>query len=386
MDFLDSPPDLVKGTYTTDLNINKIHEAICVRYEFFYKSVGIIQEKIIDLIKDLDAEKISHNEYKTLETQINTLKKAMYDYDKNISYNKYLKDVEKILYEYNKVASNKSKGVVVFYKIKENESSEIIEKRLRIIQEYLNIAKNHIRLEITHKIHVKILCPGCGTDLNKLFMDEDSGMSICPECGCEKETISYNSTYKDVQRINLGNRNNYDDCENFRKALQRFQGKQSHRPPQKLYEQLDEYFTKLGKFTSKEIQELPINKEGQKIGTSRQMMFEALAETNNSAYYDDINLILHIYWGWILPNISKLEEQIMDDYITTQKVYNSIQNKDRNASLNIQFRLFVHLKAVGYPCSKNDFKIQTSRDSLIFHNEMWKIMCESTGLRFYSVI
>lgn len=386
MDFLDSPPDLVKGSYATDLNINKIHDAICTRYDFFHRSIGIIDEKIIHLIKELDTEKISHNEYKSLETQINNLKKAMYDYKHNITYIKYMNDVENILQEYNKVASNKSKGVVVFYKIKDVEEPETIVKRLKIIQEYLNIAKNHIRLEIIQKIQIKILCPGCGIDLNNIFLDEDSGMCICPQCGYERETISYNSTYKDVQRINLGNKNNYDDCENFRKALQRFQGKQSHRPPKKLYEQLDEYFKKMGKYSSKEIQSLPINEEGQKKGTSREMMFEALSETNNSAYYDDINLILHIYWGWNLPNICHLEEKIMDDYISTQKVYNSIQNKDRNASLNIQFRLFVHLKAADYPCNKNDFKIQTSRDSLIFHNEMWKVMCEAVGLKFYSVI
>jgi hypothetical protein len=116
------------------------------------------------------------------------------------------------------------------------------------------------------------------------------------------------------------------------------------------------------------------------------MMYEALNETNNSAYYEDINLILHLYWGWSLPDISQLEDRIMEDYITTQQIYNAIPNKDRDASLNIQFRLFVHLKAVDYPCTKDDFKIQTSRDSLIFHNEMWKIMCEKSGVKYYAVI
>ena len=88
MDFLDSPPDLVKGSYATDLNINKIHDAICTRYDFFHRSIGIIDERIIHLIKELDTEKISHNEYKSLEKQINNLKKAMYDYKHNITYTK----------------------------------------------------------------------------------------------------------------------------------------------------------------------------------------------------------------------------------------------------------------------------------------------------------
>jgi hypothetical protein len=386
MNLPDTPPDLVKGTYTTDLNINKIHEAIVVRYEYFHKSVGIIEERIIHITKKIDIGDITFNEKCSLESEINNLKKGMYDYQNNISYNNYYNETKDILNEYNKVASNKSKGVIIFHKIKEEEDEEIIKKRVKIIQDYLDIAKKYIKIEIIHKKPNKFICPICGNDLNKTFIDEDSGLCICQICGYERESISHVSTFKDIQRLNLGNKNNYEDCENFRKALLRFQGKQTHRPPPKLYEQLDDYFTKLGKGLSIDVKRLSLNDKGQKDGTSRQMMFEALSEINNTAYYDDINLILHIYWGWELPNISHLEEKIMEDYFATQKVYNSIPNKDRNASLNIQFRLFVHIKAVGYPCSKNDFKIQTSRDSLIFHNEMWKIMCEKTGIKFYSVI
>jgi len=386
MNFPENPPDLVKGTYTNDLNINKIHEAITIRYEYFHTYVGIIQERIIHLTKKIDFGNITYNEQRSLETEINNLKKAMYDYENNISYNLYYDTVKDLLKEYNKVASNKSKNVIIFHKTKDEEDEEKIKKRIYIIQKYLDIAKDYIRVEIIYKAPNKFICPICKSDLNRTFIDEESGLCVCPKCGYERESISHISTFKDIQRLNLGNRNNYDDCENFRKALQRFQGKQSHRPPQKLYEQLDDYFLRLGKGISYEVQRQELTTDGQKAGTSRQMLFEALAETNNSAYYDDINLILHIYWGWELPNITKFEEKIMEDYIATQKVYNSIQNKDRNASLNIQFRLFVHLKSIGYPCNKNDFKIQTSRDSLIFHNDMWKIMCEKTGVQFYSVI
>jgi hypothetical protein len=102
----------------------------------------------------------------------------------------------------------------------------------------------------------------------------------------------------------------------------------------------------------KEIKKLRLHQKEKRNTTSRQLMFEALGETNNSAYYDDINLIMHNYWGWDLPDIGDLEEQIMEDYVNTQQIYNGIPNKDRNASLNIQFRLFVHLKALGYPCTE----------------------------------
>lgn len=382
----NTPPDLVKGTYTTDLNINKIHEAILSRFSYFHSTIPLIEKQVTLLENEIDPQEKTINEIKEIEHQIKVLKNSLDDYIHKKSLTTYISLTEKLLIEYNEVASNKSKGVVIFKKAKEKEPPDILDKRLKVIRQYLDIAKDYIRLEIVHKQNIKSICYGCGMDLTNIFFDEEVGFCVCPSCGFEKESISHNSTFKDIQRSNTGNRNNYDDCENFRKALLRFQGKQANKPPPKLYEHLDVYFDKIGKPPRSEIIKLPLTSDGKKKGTTRQMMFEALSETNNSAYYDDINLIIHEYWGWKLPDISHLEDQIMEDYIATQQVYNQIPDKDRDASLNIQFRLFVHLKAVGYPCTKDDFKIQTSRDSLIFHSEMWKIMCEKTGVKYYSVI
>lgn len=385
---IPDPPDLVRGSYTTDLNIFKIHEAILARFAFFQSIVPDIKREVEFLESKLkiDAKLLNLNDTRKIKNDVIEYKKRVEDYESTKSKKEYEEKVKVILEDYGKVASNLSKGLVIFKKKVEEESQDKIEYRLRLIRDYLHFAKDYIRLEIIHKVHVKAVCPICGLDFTKIFVDEESGLCTCPECGYERESISHHSTFKDSQRVNIGNRNNYEDCENFRKVLMRFQGKQPNRPPGKLYEHLDEYFKKIRKPIGDEIQTLPLSSEGKKKGTSRQMMIEALIETNNTAYYDDINLIMHIYWGWELPDISELENKIMEDYMLTQQVYNTIPNKDRDASLNIQFRLFVHLKAIGYPCIKEDFKIQTSRDSLEFHQEMWKIMCEKTGLKFHPVI
>lgn len=383
---MGEPPDLVKGSYTTDLNIIKIHEAILQRFNFFYDSIPRVEDKIIRLKRKANPEKKTINEIKEIEAEIKELEITLDDYINYKSYNTYINSTKTLLEEYLKVASNKSKGLVILNKGREKESIELIRKRLKIIHEYLEIAKKYIQIEITHNFTVQAVCPGCDTDLSSMFTDEESGLSVCPKCCYERESISHQTTYRDIQRTNTTNKNNYDDCENFRKALYRFQGKQIHHPPNKLYEQLNDYFISIGKPIGSDIKKLPTMPNGKKPGTYRQMMYEALNETNNSAFYDDINLIMHIYWGWELPDISHLEDRIIEDYIATQKVYNEIPDKERDASLNIQFRLFVHLKAVGYPCTKDDFKIQINRDSLIFHTEMWKIMCEKTGLKFHSVI
>ena len=385
---LEPPPDLVKGSYTNDLNIFKIHEAITTRFSFFKSIIPELKNEVKFLESRLENEVkiLNLNDVRKIKQEIEEYNSQILDYENDTSLKKYQEGSKDLLQAYSEVASNSSKGLVIFKKKVEEDSKEKVDYRLNIIQKYLECAKDFIRLEIVHKVPIRAMCQNCGIDLSKVYIDDYCGLATCPRCGYEKESISHHSTFKDSQRVNIGNRNNYDDCENFRKVLMRFQGKQPNRPPLKLYEQLDEYFRKICKQIGDEIRSQPITSDGRKKGTSRQMMFEALGETSNSAYYDDINLIMHNYWGWELPDISELEEKIMEDYMITQQVYNSIPNKDRNASLNIQFRLYVHLKAIGYPCSKEDFKIQTSRDSLEFHQEMWKIMCEKTGMKFHPVI
>jgi hypothetical protein len=118
-----------------------------------------------------------------------------------------------------------------------------------------------------------------------------------------------------------------------------------------------------------------LDEEGEKPGTSRTLMFKALKDTGNSHYYDHINLILHEMWCWKLPDITHLEDQIMDDYDKSQRVYEALP-KDRKSSLNSQFRLFKHLRRLGYPCKSRNFRIPTTHDILEFHENMWAKICE----------
>ena len=43
---IPDPPDLVRGSYTTDLNIFKIHEAILARFTFFQSIVPDIKREV----------------------------------------------------------------------------------------------------------------------------------------------------------------------------------------------------------------------------------------------------------------------------------------------------------------------------------------------------
>lgn len=385
----ENPPDRVVAKYSEDLNIIKIHEAIMTRFAYEEAEIPGLQARLQPGHREIAGlhSGMTVNERREYLQNVESMTSRLRHLQNRTALTNYLDKSLSILKAYKLVSSDASKGIVSIRKLgqKPEVDPERISNRLNIIQQYLEVARDYISLDVVHINQIKARCPGCGIDFAQVVIDEESGLCIC-DCGVERENLSQHSLYKDSTRVNIGNRNNYEDWENFEKALIRYQGRQQNKPPQKLYDQLDVYYRKIQKSLGAEIRSRPSLSDGKKDGTSRQMMLDALCETNNSAYYDDVNLVMNVYWGWKLPDVSHLENQIMQDYYLTQQVYNSEPHQGRDASLNTQFRLYVHLLAVGHRCSRDDFKIQTSRDSLEFHQEMWKKMCDKTGVKFHPVI
>ena len=126
---------------------------------------------------------------------------------------------------------------------------------------------------------------------------------------------------------------------------------------------------------------------GKKKELIKKLLLNAFEYLNFTQYYEETCYLCHLYWGWKLPDLSCYREKIIKDYQETQKIWNNIKcNYKRSASLGSQFRLYVHLMAVGYPhCEREDFKIQDMVDSLRIHNEAWEIMCKETGIKYFSV-
>ncbi len=375
------PPDRVFARYTEDLNILKIHEAVLARLSYERRTVKDLRASLSEMTR-VPSSSLSFNENRQMEISVERTRSAILSLEEDSKTKEYSLLVKEILEEYTSISSNASKGIVIVKDLNDgstDESREVVEKRVALIERYLDISKSYIALDVIRIASCKAQCGNCGADNSQSEVDEE-GLRTC-ECGYERGDLSSQSFYKDSLRVGPGDKNTYLNRENFHKALMRYQGKQTKKPPVRLYQQLDERCRFLGLPSGESIRALPLTENGKKAGTSNQSMLLALNETNNSAYYEDINLICHIYWGWRLPDVSRHEEKIMQDYDLTQEIYDRIPNKERTASLNVQFRLYVHLLALGLPCSKDDFKMQIHRDSLLFHQSCWNLMCVALNLR-----
>jgi hypothetical protein len=261
-----------------------------------------------------------------------------------------------------------------------NEEEDLLK---RILQKYVAIAKNYHNIRVSYPTN-KNICSICKKDISQLHYD-DNAMIYCPQCGSEQTQLMQTTIVSENKTLNC--KDGYEDRENFEKALYRFQGKQVNHPPERLFKELDMYFQSFDPPLPKgeEIRLLPLASKGVKKGTSKSMMLKALSETNNSVFYEDVNLVCHLYWGWSLPDLSADEEKIMNDYDTTQEVYKRLP-KDRKSSLNTQYRLWQHLKIRGYHYPIEDFKIVKTHDILVEHDKLMEMMCKETNLPFFPAI
>jgi hypothetical protein len=195
-----------------------------------------------------------------------------------------------------------------------------------------------------------------------------SGIIYCSNCYFE---ISPEISLYSINRNNVYNTYAYEERENFKKAMIRFQGKQKVKFPKDFFEKLDEYFVSYGFPKGEEVRQ-------KKMRPDKELLLKALSEKKFNKYYEDINLICNIYWGFELPDISHIENKLLEDYEKFNEAYKRLK-KERKSSLNIQFLLYKLLKRNGFPCTKSDFKLMKTADILEYHERIYQEVCKELG-------
>jgi rubrerythrin len=374
-------PPIIKE-FSSFLNILEIDTFIKQKFNFEYEHKLKLLRNQLDIEKHKLNKKLFAIERITIENEIHNIESSISEILNQNKLKEYQNDTKNILDLYKDIGPKKK--VISFTMSKSDKSSPELpnasnQEQLLLIEKYLSIAKQYHNINIQYPTS-KLNCSGCGFNLKKI-LEDDKGIIVCPVCGVEKLILIKNTIISDNK--NNISREGYEDRENFEKALYRFQGKQINKPPERLYKELDNYFKSFNPPlpTGDIIKSYPLLPNGSKKGTSRSMILKALSETGNSVFYEDVNLITHIYWGWTLPDLSAEEANILNDYDITQEVYKKIQ-KDRKSSLNTQYRLWQHLRIRGFNYPIEVFKIVKTPDILAEHDRIMEIMCRESDLPF----
>lgn len=358
--------------YDDDYNILELHKEVISHFQQQLQSVGKIQESISKLQIQHDSSK-NPLDKKQLLAEINSLGDKLTLIESKQEYNQYMDRAKKILLEYKNIKTQLGAKI---YGQEQVVSPEQKTRRKELVDSYMRIVEDYIDIEICHKpIVIPQICHNCGSD----DLETGDGLRICNVCQTTREVYTKDSYYNSGKKVNMVTKGNYEDRDNFHKAIKRFQGKQPNKLPQDLFYKLDEYFSSYKLPTCNEVKSRPLSeRKGGKL--NKDTMYTALSRINYSGFYEDINLICHLAWGWELPDISHLEEQLMQDYDESQKIYNEI--KEGHSSPNVQYRLYRHLQRLGYPCKDTDFKMIKTEEILVDYEDRWKQICQRLGWQY----
>jgi hypothetical protein len=373
--------DNIQGEFENDYNICFINDIIIKKLNNEkYNLIPKLEYNLKSLKKIYETPQTKIEKEKTHQNILKT-EKEIYEIKNSIKINNYILDTKDLILKYKNLCD-----IVNTVFIDETEKENMFQNnknknRIKIIEDYLEIASNYIQLNITRKVYFKKdSCLNCGFDLKNVYVDEN-GCKKCPDCNEEYIGVIKNQN-NDISKTNYySNYVENESIENFLRVFMRYQGLQPDHPSKNLYEKLDNYFKLQGVKSSEEIKKMPLNKKGRKNGTNHKMLLNSLSAIKENDFYEDVNLIGHEYWGWELPNVLHLKEQIISHYNKTQKVYYQIppEERERISSLGTQYRLWRHLQLLGHKCSMNEFKIAENQDSFRKHNKLWKIMCDRAG-------
>jgi hypothetical protein len=373
-------PSKITSVYKLDYNILYIDEIIRKKLEQEkYKKCKKLKKKL-DFLSNKPS--VNHIEHIKNQKKIEKIKNEIELITSGERIKKYNKKVNNIISEYKNL---KTKIHTVFFENDlepenyQNLDNEKI-RRLFLIDKFLDIASNYINIDIVRLPEKpNSICLGCGKNISNVIIS-DYGSKRCPFCNTEHEIVISVGINKDNSRLN-NNNNEEESIDNFLRAFDRKQGIQVERPDESLYQELDNFFISNGRPTGEEIRKLPLNSRGRRGDTNHKMLWNALSQIGRSQYYEDDEIIGHIYWGWKLNDYSHLKERIIDKYNKTQQVFYQIplEERERNSSLGTQYRLWRHLQLEGVECYQNEFKIAENSESLRLHNKIWRLMVEGAN-------
>nr|QBK91141.1 MAG: late transcription factor 3-like protein [Pithovirus LCPAC202] len=365
----------IHGTYHTDVDIIRIDELINKKLLLEIAGLGQKEKQMILLTNQLNSS-VRRSEAVCIRKDLSELAAEIDQIRTKQKLFKYQSLSDNLLKSYQEIG----RYIQIINFGETAKIGNVDSNRLRIIMEYLGIARKYIKINLIHIEKSNQDCQVCSTDLANVYPD-DTGMIKCP--GCQVETHYLQPTQQENYTVNNTGKSNYKDKETFVKGISRYEGKQKVSFPSDLLDSLDSFFESKGYPSRKNSPNIELvgTVEGRRKrkGTSREMMMTALRETLFSGHYEDCNLLSNLIWGSELPDLTTIRDRILRDYDLSQQVFNRVKGS-RKSSLGADYRLFRHLWHLGFPCHPSDFKIVTTPAIIKYYEEVWEKVCIEIGM------
>ena len=370
------------------IDILSIHDIIIKEHQKNDENIEKQNDKWRDLYKEI-------YENTSEEVLLDLKKKFMMDEEKKIeNYNFYLVSSVQIIEDFIEIKKNIQK--ISFFRTHNNTINDNKRKIQDIIDRYIKMVNHYFPGKYDHywkievdkfqkrkKIKVNCIkeCPTCNGD-NDQFVIADNHI-VCSFCGTVISTTNDNLiSFRDIERINIGSKYTYDRKTHFRECIKRFQGKQNVNIPPKVF---DDIIQQLVSY-----QLIPDNyREQDKIkifkDVKREHIQMILKDLGYSKYYEDIVYIYHKITGQEIPDITHLENNLMNDFDALLEMYDSTFKTDRKNFINNQYVLYQLLRKYKYNCRKEEFQFLKTNDRKYYHDVVCQQLFEMLGWKFNAV-
>lgn len=313
----------------------------------------------LKIINDVLTKDLNIEEKLALERKRKELSDLIEDLDNDISFGFYVIESQKYISEYIELSKNSNMAISFMKKdrVKNPKMIELTSAFIELVSKYNSILKLDLPCRGAEK-KIPIVCH-CGN--TKDFEIVDKRLYYCLKCGTQiKEHIGNRSTYKDTERANVSNKYKYTRMIHFKNCLKQYQGKQKTRiSPQCLIDVISQ-------LSINGIQKDMINPQHVRI---------ALQETGQSDQYENFVLIWSMITHRDCPDISYLEDIIIQDFQVLERTYNEIigTKEERSSFMSYPYVLYQLLLRRNYKCDLNFFNMLKSDRILWLDSIMEKI-------------
>jgi hypothetical protein len=224
----------------------------------------------------------------------------------------------------------------------------------------------------------ELKCKYCENTTNFEIFDNQN---VCRECGMVIDQFNHQIlSFKDIERVNLNSKYTYDRRSHFRDCIYQFQGKQNVTINVNVYNDIIKRLLSHG-IIQHNYQQLSKEIAFEKV--TKEHIYIFLKDTKYVKHYEDNVLIYHTLTGKKIPDISYLEEDLMNDFdILVEHYDKKYKHSDRKNFINTQYVLYQLLKRHKYPCQKEDFNILKTIDRKYYHDEICSELFSELGWNF----
>lgn len=348
----------VKIQYHTDVSIPELHREVCNlipvvdhhRRVFLERSLELLDEMVPDTVV---ARKNDMSSKKSILTELESLRGGRLA--------EYAQRSVPFLQRYGVIGP----APKTIWNTQAVDSTDDDVIRSSIIDGYIDLIRRYISVDMTRTPRTLVACEICGGPLEKM-KHLDNVILVCTreECGM----LKYVPSERHGGSKSAGKRSSKV---RFLEALTRFKCEQDTKFPANVEERLDIYLYNNGLPSCREIRDSP------HCSLGRREMYEALVACKLTQYCKDINLLRNVYWGWIPPDISSIEQGMIDDFDTLHPI---IERYMKEKIINAEFLLYAHLLIQGYKCDISEFRVAKGDLIIKSYRLVFAIACAETGI------